>query len=59
MNYVVAPHAGAWIEIFKSLLVRCWFEKSPLTQGRGLKYLQMKPHVCLSKSPLTQGRGLK
>ena len=34
---IVAPHAGAWIEISPSKSIEAP-SRSPLTQGRGLKY---------------------
>ena len=34
---VVAPHAGAWIEITKLNILHL-APRSPLTQGRGLKF---------------------
>ena len=36
VNYIVAPHAGAWIEM-SMIALSCLEFMSPLTQGRGLK----------------------
>ena len=55
---MVAPHAGAWIETTVRE-VRINRERSPLTQGRGLKQAKPSPSPPSRKSPLTQGRGLK
>ncbi len=35
----VAPYAGAWIEIKPPLFNILFLSLSPLTQGRGLKYI--------------------
>ncbi len=39
---LVAPHAGAWIEILTKPY-RTLIKWSPLTQGRGLKYILLPP----------------
>ena len=36
--FLVAPHAGAWIEINRKKVKSLKAGASPLTQGRGLKY---------------------
>ena len=55
---MVAPRAGAWIEIYIRD-VRIPEEGSPLVQGRGLKYEFDAQCEDLPGSPLVQGRGLK
>ena len=40
----VAPHAGAWIEMPMPALRR-QLRRSPLTQGRGLKYERKHPTI--------------
>ena len=54
----VAPHGGAWIETINGAGTLSP-ERSPLTEGRGLK--QSPPPVPAPRraSPLTEGRGLK
>ena len=39
--------------------IRKWNDRSPLTQGRGLKQLKIVIEDFMDLSPLTQGRGLK
>jgi len=55
---MVAPYAGAWIEISHPPHV-VQLHTSPLTQGRGLKYHTRNRFNDSGWSPLTQGRGLK
>ncbi len=56
---LVAPHTGAWIET-RGAEPGGLADRSPLTQGRGLKLFERYdvPRLGLV-SPLTQGRGLK
>ena len=55
---LVAPRAGAWIEITMRLAIS-FDTKSPLAQGRGLKLRFLFGFFPCLASPLAQGRGLK
>ncbi len=50
MKRLVAPHAGAWIEIGDGRKVNNYIT-SPLTQGRGLKYSRRKQMDIMGVAP--------
>jgi len=58
LNILVAPHAGAWIEMPLQLLLDCFLNVAPHAGA----WIEMWEFLLLAKyhsSPLTQGRGLK
>ena len=57
--YVVAPHAGAWIETPSPRTCVSVKARSRLTQARGLKLFLEMQMLKTYRSRLTQARGLK
>ena len=58
VSFVVAPHAGAWIETLIRFLLRAG-NKSPPMRGRGLKQPKNLYYSNQLGSPPMRGRGLK
>ena len=56
---MVAPLAGAWIEITKQKKVLTWWCPSLPSRGRGLKSADKIVYVMMHESLPSRGRGLK